>query len=278
MVAGRKAARIRLVRGRPSRHLHPGDRHRGTRAHHFLSRHQRRPGVLARRSPARDDSVEGRQPGDLRHGSPGPAPSPSHAECRDRYRAVMVARRQVPGVHVGSRRQAADLPDRGGRRATGTPHVRGQLQRPTRLFARWFPARTGASRRRGIPYRALRPRERRVAGADRVESRRVAQLRAERPHDPVCYDRRCGFGACRSVAGRANAPASGQPVGRSPRTCLVPIPEMMHVRDRRDASGMFRRSFRRSTARRISPGGIHGRRKCRPGTVGRTTRRRRENR
>ena len=38
--------------------------------------------------------------------------APNHAERRDRYRARLVAGREVPGVHVRPRRQAADLQNR----------------------------------------------------------------------------------------------------------------------------------------------------------------------
>ena len=37
--------------------------------------------------------------------------------------------------------------------------------------------------------------ERRASGADGIEPRRIAQLRAERQHDPVCYDRWRQLGA-----------------------------------------------------------------------------------
>ncbi len=83
--------------------------HRGAAAGRQLPRQQQRAGVVARRQQARGDAVQGRQLADLPdQRRRRQCAAPDHVG-RHRHRGELRARRAVDTVHLGSRRQPADL-------------------------------------------------------------------------------------------------------------------------------------------------------------------------
>ena len=109
MVARRHAHRLRLAGEPEAGRLRAVADHRRAAAGRQFPRQQQRAGVVARRQQARGDAVQGRQLADLPdQRRRRQCAAPDHLGGH-RHRADLRARRPVDIVHLGSRRQPADL-------------------------------------------------------------------------------------------------------------------------------------------------------------------------